>query len=175
MNLKSYITDYPDFPEPGILFRDISPLLADPEAFGELIFRMEQSLYSAPFDTLIGIDARGFIFASALARSLNKRFVMARKKGKLPGNTLSGEYSYEYASAGIELQQGMLSQENTVVVVDDVLATGNTLATVAKLAADTGASVSALLVAIELKPLNGRDVIKSAGVSAPVYSTITYE
>lgn len=175
MDLKSYIADYPDFPEPGILFRDISPLLASPAAFKELLDQMETTLTSLPCTALVAIDARGFIFASALADRMNKKLIMARKKGKLPGSVTTVSYAYEYASAELELQKDLLKKDDSVVIIDDVLATGNTLAAVARMIAHTPAKLSGVLVALELEALHGRETLKETISPSSIYSIITYE
>jgi adenine phosphoribosyltransferase len=175
MDLKSYIADYPDFPEPGILFRDISPLLSTPAAFRELLNQMEAKLTTLPCTALVAIDARGFIFAGALAARMSKKLIMARKKGKLPGSVTSVSYSYEYASADLEIQNELLQKEDSVVIIDDVLATGNTLGAVARLIAQTPATLSGVLVALELQALRGRDTLKEAIPPSSVHSILSYE
>ena len=124
MNLKSYVKDIPDYPKPGILFRDIQPLLADPKAFEDAIFELYHKLDGIDFDYIVGIEARGFIIGQALAWISNSGFKMIRKKGKLPPEGLSSvSYKLEYGEATIEMQKG----SGKVVLVDDVLATGGTM------------------------------------------------
>jgi adenine phosphoribosyltransferase len=175
MNLKSYIAEYPDFPEPGILFRDISPLLATPTAFSELLDQMETKLSTLLCTALIAIDARGFIFASALADRMRKKLILARKKGKLPGSVTTVSYSYEYAAADLEIQNGLLQKEDSVVIIDDVLATGNTIAAAARLIAESPATLNGILVALELLALRGRDTLKDAISSSSIHSILSYE
>ncbi len=175
MDLKSYIAEYPDFPEPGILFRDISPLLATPAAFTELLNQMEAKLDPLSCTALIAIDARGFIFASALADRMQKKLILARKKGKLPGSVTSVSYSYEYAAADLEIQNGLLQKDDHVVIIDDVLATGNTLAAVARLIAESPATLCGILVALELPALHGREPLKEFISPSSVHSILSYE
>jgi adenine phosphoribosyltransferase len=175
MDLKQYIRSYSDFPQPGILFRDISPLLASPEAFSELLQQMNNQVKTLDHNTIVGIDARGFIFGAALAQHTGKRFIMARKKGKLPGETISREYSYEYASAAVEIQKDLLSADDSVLIVDDVLATGNTLKATAELIEQTPAQLAGILTVIELIPLAGRGLFAQKYAPELIHSLIQYE
>ena len=154
MNLAELLRDVPDFPQPGILFKDISPLLADGAAFGEVIGRLAESAGDG-VDLVAGVEARGFLLAGALADRLGCGLVLVRKSGKLPPPTLRRAYELEYGTAEIEVPDGMLAGKR-VLLVDDVLATGGTLRAAAELLADAGAEVVRLAVIAELVALAGR-------------------
>jgi adenine phosphoribosyltransferase len=147
------LRDVPDFPQPGILFKDITPLLADGAAFDAVIHGLAAA--GAGVDLVAGVEARGFLVAGALARQLGCGLVPVRKAGKLPPPTLSRSYDLEYGSAEIEVPAGVLTGRR-VVLVDDVLATGGTLRAAAELLADAGATVAAMAVIVELGALGGR-------------------
>jgi adenine phosphoribosyltransferase len=146
MSYKNYITEVPDFPIEGVSFKDISPLLANEEMFGEIVVEMRNLIHRVP-DYWIGIDARGFIFASALATYCGGGVVMCRKKGKLPPPTKQWSYNLEYGTATLEMKGG----SGTAVIVDDVLATGGTLFATNHLATQSGYDVTDNLVLIDLK------------------------
>jgi len=169
MNLRSFITAVPDFPKQGILFRDMSPLLANPEAFAETIAQMEAHWKNEGITKLGAFDARGFIFASALAHKMKLPFFMLRKKGKLPGKTVSVSYGLEYGSDVIEMQEDAVSKHDVVLLVDDVLATGGTAKAGAELIEKCGGKVLGLATVMELGFLNGRDVF-----GRDVQALITY-
>jgi adenine phosphoribosyltransferase len=152
--IKDLLRDVPDFPKPGILFKDISPLLADGPAFDAVIHGLAASAGDG-VDVVAGIEARGFLIAGALARQLGCGLVPVRKAGKLPPPTLHRSYELEYGSAAIEIPDGVLAGRR-VLIVDDVLATGGTLRAAAQLLADAGATVVAMAVIVELGFLNGR-------------------
>ena len=156
-DLRPFIRDVPDFPTPGILFRDITPLLASPEAFGAAVEAMAGPFRGSKAGKVVGIEARGFMFGAAVARELGLGFVPARKPGKLPGRTEQIAYGLEYGSDGLEIHADALSPGDSVVVVDDVLATGGTAAAAAELVERLGARVVALVFCIELAALGGRD------------------
>ncbi len=144
----------PDWPEPGVLFRDISPLLADPEAFGRVCDAMAD--LAGEVDLVLGVEARGFLFGVAVAERLGTGFVPVRKAGKLPGRTESESYDLEYGSATIEIPAGAVGPGTRVAIVDDVLATGGTLAAAVELARRCGADVVSAVVLIEIAALGGR-------------------
>ena len=156
-DLRRFIRDVPDFPTPGILFRDITPLLASPEAFGAAVEAMADPFRGGTAAKVVGIEARGFMFGAAVARELGLGFVPARKPGKLPGRTEKIAYGLEYGSDGLEIHADAFSPGDSVVVVDDVLATGGTAAAAAELVERLGARVVALVFCIELAALGGRD------------------
>lgn len=157
MDLRRFIRDVPDFPTPGILFRDITPLLASPDAFGAAVEAMADPFRESGAVKVVGIEARGFMFGAAVARELGLGFVPARKPGKLPGRTEKISYGLEYGSDGLEIHADAFSPGDGVVVVDDVLATGGTSAAAAELVERLGARVVALVFCIELAALRGRE------------------
>lgn len=164
--LRERIRDVPDFPQPGITFRDITPLLADGEAFGAAIDAMAALEPAGEIDVVVGIEARGFILASAVAYHLGAGFVPIRKRGKLPSVTLTEEYSLEYGSASVEVHRDAFAPGTRVLVVDDVLATGGTAAAAVQLARRAGAEVVAVGVLIELTALGGRAALPDVAVHA---------
>ncbi len=138
MDLKSKIRNIPDFPEKGIIFRDIAPLLEDKKSFQSLVKLLVKHYRNAKIDKVVGIDARGFILAGVLAERLSAGMVMIRKKGKLPFETQSIEYELEYGKAVLEIQKDSIKKSERVLLVDDVLATGGTMAAAAKLVEKLG-------------------------------------
>ncbi len=148
IRLEDHIASYPDFPKPGILFRDISPLLAHPEALRYAGYELARHAQDA--DVIAGLDARGFIFGTLVAQILEKPFVMIRKKGKLPGPTVGTDYSLEYGDNSIEIQKDAIKPGQKVALVDDLLATGGTLEAAARLIEKVGWSVESLLCLIAL-------------------------
>jgi len=170
MNLKDHIDAIPDFPKPGILFYDISSLLADPYAWMVTIDRLAEVVAAHRPDVLAGIESRGFLVAAPLALKLNCGFVMVRKKGKLPGDTNSLTYDLEYGSDTIEVQEGRIQAGQRVVILDDLLATGGTMAAAGELINQIGAEVPAAACIIELTFLNGR-----ANVPFPVTTLVQYD
>lgn len=150
MNFKNYIAEIPDFPKPGIGFKDISPLLKDAEVFAKVITQLGDLLDLSKVDQFAGIESRGFIFAAALAVQFKKGFLPIRKVGKLPPPTRKLKYQLEYGSAEIEVQTG----QGRIVILDDVLATGGTLAAAVQLSRDAGYMVTDVAVLIDLTFLN---------------------
>jgi len=169
LDLKAHIRGIPDFPKPGILFYDISTLLAHPQAWRTAIDRLTEELQGDKPDLLVGIDARGFLLAAPLALKLNTGFIMVRKKGKLPGATIRYSYTLEYGSNTIEIQQDALKPGQRVVILDDLLATGGTAQAAIKLCQQVGAVVTRAAFVIELGFLHGRDKL-----GVPVTSLVTY-
>jgi adenine phosphoribosyltransferase len=160
----------PDFPKPGILFRDITPLLADPKAFHMVIDAFVERFIGQRVDAVVAIDSRGFIFGAPLASRLNTAFIPARKPGKLPAEALSVEYGLEYGRASLELHKDALSSGSNVVVIDDLLATGGTSAAAGELVLALGARVLAYAFVVELEALQGRTKLDPV----PVVSLIRY-
>ncbi len=156
MDLKSYIRDIPDFPEPGILFRDITPLLQDVEAFRFTIERLQDRFKNGPVDAIVAVESRGFIFGAALAYVMGRPLVPVRKPGKLPGQTHATEYALEYGKSSMEMHADGISPGQRVLLLDDLLATGGTLEASARLVSMSGGLVSDAAVIIELTQLNGR-------------------
>lgn len=156
MLLDEFIRDIPDFPEPGVVFKDITPLLASPEGFAQAIEVLSSSYENSGVTKVLGAEARGFIFGGALAFCLGAGFVPARKPGKLPWDTTAHEYELEYGNDALEVHTDALSPGDNVLIVDDVLATGGTAAAKAALVKQMGANVCGYAFLIELDFLNGR-------------------
>ena len=156
MELKNYIANISDFPKPGILFRDMSPLLASPSAFREAIHQMKEYWGGRGVTKIAGFDARGFIIGATLAHEMDLPFIMLRKAGKLPGKTLSTSYGLEYGKDVLEMELGAVGVGDNVLLVDDVLATGGTANAGAQLLQEAVARVAGLAVVIELLELHGR-------------------
>ncbi|WP_018295334.1 adenine phosphoribosyltransferase [Mariprofundus ferrooxydans] len=155
---QEYIRDVPDFPKPGIVFKDITPLLANGEAFAATIAEMA-ALVGSDVDAIVGIESRGFIFGAALAQKLGLGLITVRKPGKLPADVHSIEYELEYGFDRLEIHRDALSAGHRVVIVDDLLATGGTAAATVKLVGQLGATVDACLFLIELDFLEGRKAL----------------
>ena len=155
-DLRSYVRDIPDFPSPGILFRDITPLLASPEAFREAVTAMAEPFRAHPPDKVLGIEARGFMFGIVLARELGVGFVPVRKPGKLPWETCRVNYGLEYGKDCLEIHTDAFRAGERVLVADDVLATGGTARAAAELVERLGAEVAGMTFFIELAGLKGR-------------------
>ncbi len=170
MDLKSHIRDIPDFPSPGILFRDITPLLGMPDAFKYVIDNMMDHYPSDEFDCIIGIESRGFLLGAPMAYVMQKPLVLVRKQGKLPYDRLSVEYSLEYGSNIMEIQVGDIAEGSRVLVVDDLLATGGTLKAAAELVEKCGATVVGMGLVIELNGLGGRGLLDKYNL----YSLVQY-
>ncbi|KAB2638350.1 MAG: adenine phosphoribosyltransferase [Verrucomicrobia bacterium] len=169
-SLRAAIRDVVDFPKPGIVFKDITPLLADGALFGRAISLLCETCGATRVDKVVGIDARGFIFASAVADRLGVGFVPLRKQGKLPWKTRHTAYALEYGEAILEIHEDAVKPGETVLLVDDLLATGGTAAAAAKLLDELGAKVLGISVLIELSFLNGRSKLSPY----PVHSILTY-
>ncbi|MCZ4279498.1 adenine phosphoribosyltransferase [Kiloniella laminariae] len=171
MDLKNHIRPVPDYPKPGILFYDISTLLAHPEAWHETIERLAAIIAKEKPDVLAGIESRGFLLAAPLALRLGLGFIMVRKKGKLPGKTIPYSYDLEYGSDTIEIQEDAIKPGQRVVMLDDLLATGGTMEAAVALLRQAGADVRMAACIIELNFLKGRE--KLAGL--PVTTLIQYD
>lgn len=155
LNLRDAISEYPDFPKPGVLFRDFGPLLADPQAVSLALDEIERRFHHQSFDMVAGIESRGFVVAAAAAVRYGKGMVMVRKAGKLPGRTLGKSYEIEYGSDSIELQAGAVSPGQRILLCDDLLATGGTAAAAAGLIEEAGARVAGIAFVAELTALGG--------------------
>lgn len=169
-NLRDAIRNVPDFPKPGIQFKDITPVLADPKLFAGCIELLIDGFKPGQIDTVVGIDARGFIFASAAALRLNAGFVPVRKKGKLPFDTHEQSYELEYGSNTIAIHTDAVRPGSRVLLIDDLLATGGTAEAAAMLLQKVGAKILEAAFFIELKDLNGRERIQHC----PVRSLVVY-
>jgi adenine phosphoribosyltransferase len=168
--IASKIRDVPDFPTPGIMFKDITPMLADPRAFHIALDTLAEHLIGTHVDAIVGVEARGFIFGGALAARLNASFVPARKPGKLPAKVDKVAYTTEYSKAELEIHKGSIREGSNVVIVDDVLATGGTAKAASELVQMQGGYVSAYAFIIELSFLNGRERL----LPVRVESVLTY-
>jgi adenine phosphoribosyltransferase len=170
MDFRPFVRDIPDFPQPGVLFKDITPLLDNAQAFSRAIDAMAEPAMALHPTHVLGIESRGFIFGSALAHKLGIGFAPARKPGKLPMPTYSAPYASEYGEHLLHIHQDAFKAGDRVLIVDDVLATGGTAAAARAIIERTGAHPLALTLFIELTFLKGRDVLKGL----PVFSVLTY-
>ncbi|MFM9448577.1 adenine phosphoribosyltransferase [Streptomyces acidiscabies] len=171
--LLSRIRDVEDYPEPGVMFKDITPLLADPAAFTALTDAFAEIAVRTGATKIVGLEARGFILGAPVSVRAGLGFVPVRKAGKLPGATLSQSYDLEYGSAEIEIHAEDLTPEDRILVVDDVLATGGTAEAAIQLIHRAGAQVSGVAILMELTFLNGRPRLEAALNGAPVESLLT--
>ena len=166
MELKDYIRDVPDFPEPGILFKDITPMLANPQAFGLAIDSLEGLFKAVDFDAIVAVESRGFLFGAPLADRLKKPIIPVRKPGKLPAATHATEYALEYGTNTMEIHVDGISKNDRVLLLDDLLATGGTLAAAARLVEISGGIIVGTGVVIELLDLNGRKGLEGYNVKS---------
>ncbi len=157
MDLERVIRVVPDFPKPGILFRDITPVLNDPAAFRTALDGMAGLVHGVPCDRLAALESRGFLFAAPLARQWGKGLVAMRKPGKLPADTVAESYALEYGTATLEVHRDAIAPGERVLIVDDLLATGGTAAAAAALVRRLGGTVSGHLFLVELEGLGGRE------------------
>lgn len=169
--MRSLIREIPDFPQRGILFRDITPLLGDPKGFHMVLDALAEQFVGEHVDAVVGIESRGFIFGGALAARLNASFVPVRKPGKLPYRVDRVSYSLEYGESELEMHRDSLPEGTSVVIVDDLLATGGTAAAAAELVHRQGAYVAAFAFLIELDGLAGRERL----LPTPVFSLLHYD
>lgn len=168
--LKNCIRDIPDFPKPGIIFKDITPILQDHAVFGQIIDTWAEKYKDMKIDAVVGIESRGFLFGTPLAHKLSASFVPIRKKGKLPFKTVNISYDLEYGSSTIEMHIDAIKKGQRVVVIDDLLATGGTAGAACELIEKQGGKVIECSFVVELAFLNGREKIKT-----PVSALVTYE
>mgnify|MGYP000229904739 FL=1 len=166
MDLKDYIRDVPDFPEPGILFKDITPLLADSQAFSHAIDSFQGLFKGEDFDSIAVVESRGFLFGTPLADRMKKPIILVRKPGKLPAATHSIEYALEYGSNTMEIHVDGIGQNDRVLLLDDLLATGGTLAAAARLVELSGGIIAGVGIVIELMDLNGRKGLEAYNVKS---------
>jgi adenine phosphoribosyltransferase len=173
--LRAHLRNVPDFPKPGILFKDITPLLADPRAFHITLDLLAQRFISEHIDVVVGVESRGFIFGGALAARLNASFVPVRKPGKLPAKSDRVSYKLEYGEAELEMHLGSISSGASVLVVDDLLATGGTASAAAELAQRQGGKVAGFAFVVELDFLDGRARLRAGiGDAASIYSIVHF-
>ena len=170
-NIEEYVRSIPDFPEEGIIFRDVTSVLQDADGLHLAIDEMQATLKDVDFDVVVGPESRGFIFGVPIAYNLHKAFVPVRKKGKLPCETISMDYDLEYGSATIEMHRDSIKPGQKVVIVDDLIATGGTIEAIIKLVEQLGGEVVRIVFLIELKGLNGRERLAGKDVA----SVICYE
>ena len=168
--LKSFIRDIPDFPQKGIIFKDITPLLKDHLALKKSIDLLVKKFKKEKIDYVVAVEARGFIFGTALAYKLGAGFIPIRKKGKLPYRTQSVSYQLEYGTDHLEIHEDAIQPESRVLVVDDLLATGGTVKAVTNLLKEQKANIVAIAFLVELRFLRGKDQLKDF----PIYSLIKY-
>ncbi len=168
--LEEYVTSIPDFPEEGIIFRDITSVIQDPDGLRLAIDQMQAKLEGLDFDVIAGAESRGFIFGTPIAYNLHKSFVPVRKKGKLPREVISETYDLEYGTATIEIHKDAIKPGQKVVLIDDLMATGGTAKAMIRLVERLGGEVVRLVFLLELAGLNGREALKGYDVeSALIY------
>ncbi len=170
-DLKDYVRTIPDFPEPGIMFRDITTVLQDADGLQLAIDSMQELIKDLDFDVIVGAESRGFIYGAAIAYNLHKPLVLVRKKGKLPGKTVSVDYDLEYGKSTLEIHEDALTPGQKCLIVDDLLATGGTTKAIAQLCEQLGAEVVGITVMMELAGLEGRKFLEGYRVD----SAIIYE
>lgn len=166
--VEDYIRSIPDFPEPGIIFRDVTSVLQDKDGLKLAIDELQEKLSGVDFDVIVGPESRGFIFGVPLAYNLNKAFVPVRKKGKLPCETVSIDYELEYGKATIEMHKDAIKPGQKVVIVDDLIATGGTIEAITRLVESLGGKVVKIVFLIELAGLKGRERLKNYDIDAVV-------
>ena len=169
--VKDYVTDIPDFPEPGIIFRDITSVIGDADGLKLAVDEMQAMLDGVKFDAIAGLESRGFLFGMPIAYNLGKHFIPVRKKGKLPRETVSASYELEYGTAEIEVHKDDVKPGMRVVLIDDLIATGGTLCAAAQLFEQLGASIAKIVCLLELKGLDGRSRLEGY----PVDTVIAYD
>lgn len=171
-DVRDLVADYPDFPKPGILFRDINPVFKRNEALNYIANEFYRTYGKAKVDAVAGIESRGFIIATVLALKFGKGVVMVRKEGKLPGKTLKRSYAIEYGSATMELQETAIEKGENILISDDLIATGGTAVSAAQLIEEIGGNVVGFAFIIELTGLHGADRLRNMGYK--VQSLVTY-
>ncbi|MDD5936251.1 MAG: adenine phosphoribosyltransferase [Clostridiales bacterium] len=169
--LEDYVRSIPDFPEEGIIFRDVTSVLQDKDSLKMSIDAIMDELKDVDFDVVVGPESRGFIFGVPVAYNLNKAFVPVRKKGKLPCETIEMEYALEYGTATIEMHKDSIKPGQKVVIIDDLIATGGTIEAIIKLIEQLGGEVVKIAFLMELEGLNGREKLKGYDIA----SVIKYE
>lgn len=169
--LEDYVRSIPDFPEPGIIFRDITSVLQDADGLHLAIDSMQELVKDVDFDVIVGAESRGFVFGAPIAYNMHKPFVLIRKKGKLPCETVSREYDLEYGSAEIEMHEDSIRPGQKVVIIDDLIATGGTMEAICKLIESLGGEVVRICFVMELAGLEGRKKLEKYQVE----SLIVYE
>ena len=166
--VEDYVVSIPDFPEPGIIFRDVTSVIQDADGLQLAIDEMQKLLDGVEFDVLAGAESRGFIFGMPIAYNMKKPFVLVRKKGKLPRETVEMSYELEYGSAAIEMHKDSIKPGQKVVIVDDLIATGGTIEAAAKLVEELGGEVVKIIFLMELAGLEGRKKLAKYDVASVV-------
>ena len=166
--LEDYVRTIPDFPEPGIMFRDITTILSDADGLKLAIDEMQKTLDGVDFDVIAGAESRGFIFGAAIAYNMHKPFILIRKKGKLPCETVEQSYDLEYGKATIEIHKDAVEPGQKVVIIDDLIATGGTVEAAARLIDKLGGEVVKMVFLMELKGLNGREKLAEYNVASVI-------
>ena len=169
--IEEYVRSIPDFPEPGIIFRDVTSILQDADGFALAVDSMQALLDGVEVDVIAGAESRGFIFGAPIAYNLHKPFLLIRKKGNLPCETIESSYELEYGSATIEMHKDSITPGQNVVLVDDLIATGGTIEATARMVEELGGKVVKIITLMELAGLNGRERLKDYDVA----SVICYE
>ena len=167
--IEEYVKSIPDFPEKGIIFRDVTIVLQDADGLHLAIDEMQKFLEGVEFDVIAGTESRGFIFGVPIAYNLHKAFVPVRKKGKLPRETVSAEYELEYGKAEIEMHKDAIQPGQKVVLVDDLIATGGTIEAAARLVEELGGEVVKIIFLMELEGLKGREKLKGYDVESVIH------
>ena len=167
--IEEYVKSIPDFPEKGIIFRDVTSVLQDADGLHLAIDEMQKFLEDVEFDVIAGTESRGFIFGVPIAYNLHKAFVPVRKKGKLPRETVSAEYELEYGKAEIEMHKDAIQPGQKVVLVDDLIATGGTIEAAARLVEERGGEVVKIIFLMELEGLKGREKLKGYDVESVIH------
>ena len=163
MDLKKYIRSIKDYPKKGILFRDITTLIRDKDAFKETINQIDKIASKIKFDKIAAVESRGFIFASPLSYNLSKSYILLRKKDKLPAERYSVDFELEYGKATLEIHKDSINEKDKVVIVDDLIATGGTAEAAAKLVEKSGGQVAGFIFVINLFDLNGKELLEKKG------------
>ena len=166
--MEDYVRSIPDFPEPGIIFRDVTSVLQDADGLHMAIDKMQELLADTEFDVLAGAESRGFIFGMPIAYNLHKPFVLVRKKGKLPCETVEKEYDLEYGKATIEMHKDSIKPGQKVVIIDDLIATGGTVEACAKMIERLGGEVTRIVFLMELAGLKGREKLAKYDVKSVI-------
>ena len=166
--IEDYVRTVPDFPEPGIMFRDVTSVLQSKDGLKLAIDKMQELIKDIDFDLIVGPESRGFIFGVPIAYNMNKAFIPVRKKGKLPCDTVSMEYELEYGKATIEIHKDSIKPGQKVVIIDDLIATGGTIEAITKLIEMLGGEVVKIIFLMELKGLNGREKLSGYDVEAVI-------
>lgn len=166
--LKDYVRTIPNFPEEGVMFRDVTTVLQDPEGLQLAIDGMQEKIQNVNFDVIVGAESRGFLFGMPIAYNLKKAFVPVRKKGKLPGETIEESYNLEYGQATLEIHKDSIKPGQNVVIIDDLIATGGTLEAIIKLVERLGGNVVRICCLIDLPELGGKEKIKDYQVDTVI-------